>query len=112
MCWRDPYPVHNSKSNEWHYYISSRKLKADELLKHARLEWSVESIHWLLDVHFGEDFCRIEDLSVQKNLNITCKIALNLIKKFKQRTESKRALSKIMFDCLFDCNTLLAVLEN
>jgi predicted transposase YbfD/YdcC len=99
-------------SNEWHYYISSRELTADELLKHARLEWSVESMHWLLDVHFGEDFCRIEDLSVQKNLNITRKIALNLIKKYKQRTESKRALSKIMFDCLLDYNTLLAILEN
>jgi predicted transposase YbfD/YdcC len=31
-------------TNEWHYYISSRKLTAVELLKHARLEWSVESI--------------------------------------------------------------------
>ena len=29
----------------------------EELLRHARLEWSVESMHWLLDVHFGEDFC-------------------------------------------------------
>ncbi len=46
-------------SEEWHYYISSRKLTAKDLLKHARLEWSVETMHWLLDVHFGEDFCRV-----------------------------------------------------
>jgi hypothetical protein len=32
-----------------------------ELLRHARLEWFVEMMHWLLDVHFGEDFCRVED---------------------------------------------------
>ncbi len=38
-------------SEEWHYYISSRKLTAEELLKHARLEWSVETMHWMLDVH-------------------------------------------------------------
>ena len=56
-------------SDEWHYYISSRKLTAEELLRHARLEWSVESMHWLLDVHFGEDFCRIEDEDVQQVLN-------------------------------------------
>lgn len=31
-------------SNEWHYYISSRNLTAEELLKHARLEWSVETM--------------------------------------------------------------------
>jgi predicted transposase YbfD/YdcC len=39
------------KSDEWHYYISSRKLTAEQLLHHARMEWSVESMHWLLDVH-------------------------------------------------------------
>jgi hypothetical protein len=48
-------------SDEWHYYISSRPLSAEELLTRARLEWSVETMHWLLDVHFGEDFCRVED---------------------------------------------------
>jgi predicted transposase YbfD/YdcC len=32
-------------TNEWHYYISSRKLTAEELLGHARLEWSVETMH-------------------------------------------------------------------
>jgi len=30
-------------------------LSAEELLHHARTEWSVESMHWLLDVHFDED---------------------------------------------------------
>ena len=43
---------------EWHYYISSKALRAEELLHHAREEWSVESMHWLLDVHFDEEnFC-------------------------------------------------------
>ena len=32
----------NGVSSQWHYYISSRALTAQELLKHARLEWSVE----------------------------------------------------------------------
>ena len=40
------------KSSEWHYYISSAALTAENLLKHARLEWAVESMHWMLDVHF------------------------------------------------------------
>jgi len=30
-------------TNEWHYFISSRQLTAENLLKHARLEWSVET---------------------------------------------------------------------
>jgi len=76
-------------TNEWHYYISSRELTAEELLKHARLEWSVETMHWLLDVHFGEDFCRSEDKNVQQNLNIIRKIALNSIKLFNGKNNNK-----------------------
>jgi len=33
-----------------------------------RKEWSVETIHWLLDVHFEKDFCRVEDKNIQQNL--------------------------------------------
>ncbi len=97
-------------TNEWHYYISSRKLSAEELLKHARLEWSVETMHWLLDVHFGEDFCRIEDRNIQQNLNIVRKIALNCIKQHKGKAASKRPISKIMFDCLLEPNNILTLL--
>ena len=98
-------------TEEWHYYISSRKLTAKELLGHARLEWSVESMHWLLDVHFGEDFCRVEDENVQQNLNIIRKIALNSVKLFKDKNNSKRPFSKIMFDCLLDPSFLLPLLD-
>jgi predicted transposase YbfD/YdcC len=87
-------------TNEWHYYISSRNLTAEQLLKHARAEWSVESMHWLLDVHFSEDFCRIEDENVQQNLNITRKIVLNSIKRYKEKSGDKRPISKIMLECL------------
>lgn len=97
------------RSSEWHYYISSRPLTPEELLHHARMEWSVESMHWLLDVHFEEDWCRVEDKTVQSNLNIFRKAAINLIKIFKSRTESKNAISKIMLDCLLDSSAILRV---
>jgi hypothetical protein len=85
-------------------------LTAEELLRHARLEWSVETMHWLLDVHFGEDFCRVEDRNVQQNLNIVRKIALNTIKDYKNKTASKRPISKLMFDCLLESENILSVL--
>ena len=97
-------------TDEWHYYISSRKLTAEELLKHARLEWSIESMHWLLDVHFGEDFCRIEDETVQQVLNAVRKIALNCVKTYKSKSGSRLPLSKIMFSCLLDCKKIIPVL--
>ena len=72
--------VHNlkirteKKSEQWHYYISSRNLSAKELLHHARQEWSVETMHWLLDVLFGEDGCRIQTKTAQQNLNMVRKL--------------------------------------
>ena len=97
-------------SEEVYYYISSRKLTAEELLRHARLEWSVESMRWLLDAHFGEDFCRVEDENAQQVLNVARKIALNCVKTHKQKTGSKLPLSRIMFGCLLDCRKLVHVL--
>ncbi len=97
-------------TDEWHYYISSKKLTSEELLHHARMEWSVESMHWLLDVHFEEDWCRIEDKYVQQNLNMFRKAAINLIKLFKERKETKRPISNIMLDCLIDSSYLLRVI--
>jgi len=82
----------------------------EEILKHVRMEWSVESMHWLLDVHFGEDFCLIEDEDVQQVLNTLRKIALNCVKAYKQKSGSRLPLSKIMFSCLMDRGKLLPVL--
>lgn len=96
-------------SSEWHYYISSRSLTAEELLHHARMEWSVEAMHWILDVHFDEDWCRIENKAVQQSLNMFRKAAVNLIKQFKMRNNSKQPISHIMFQCLLDSNMIFRV---
>lgn len=96
-------------SSEWHYYISSRYLTAEELLHHARMEWSVEAMHWILDVHFEEDWCRIENKAVQQSLNMFRKAAVNLVKQFKTRNNSNQAISHIMLGCLLDSNMILRI---
>lgn len=48
--------------------------------------------------------------TVQQNLNIARKFALNVIKLFKERTETKRAVSNIMLDCLIDINSIVRVI--
>ena len=82
-------------SSEWHYYISSRKLTPQELLRHARMEWAVESIHWLLDVHFQEDKTKVWNMNIQKNLNIIRKIVLNFARLYKKLYEPRMAISNI-----------------
>lgn len=100
------------KTSEWHYYISSAKLTPEELLTHARLEWAVEAMHWLLDVHFDEDKTRIWDMNVQKLLNISRKIALNMIRIFRDANRPQRLpLTSVLKENLFDLDTFALFLE-
>ena len=105
------FETNGKKTDEWHYYISSRELTAEELLHAARMEWTVETMHWLLDVRFDEDKCRVEDTNVQRNLNMIRKMSLNLIRLFKERTQSKKAFSHIMLDCLLEPYRLIEVIS-
>lgn len=98
------------KTSEWHYYISSRKLTPLELLHHARMEWAVETMHWLLDVHYGEDYLRVANKSIQENMNLLRKFALGLIKQYKTKTGSKLPLSKLMLGCLLDSSLTLRII--
>ena len=97
-------------TEEWHYYISSKALSAQDLLHHARTEWSVETMHWLLDVHFDEDRCRVQSKNIQQNLNMLHKFALNIIRIYKRETQSKLALNGIMFRALMNPQALLPLL--
>jgi predicted transposase YbfD/YdcC len=99
------------KTDEWHYYISSRAMSAQELLERARKEWSIESMHWLLDVHFSEDFCRAAELLTQENLNIIRKIVINSMRIYKQEQNSKAAFTHLMLDCMIDPQKILRFLE-
>ncbi|MEA5015967.1 MAG: ISAs1 family transposase [Candidatus Limiplasma sp.] len=107
---RTEFESKKGKSLEWHYYISSRKLSATELLHHARMGWAVESMHWLLDIHFDEDGCRAEDKNIQQNLTMLHKAALNTVEQYQARNGSKCPMSKIMFACLLDSSCLHKVL--
>ena len=46
-------------TTETNYYIGSVDVTAEELLRIVREHWKIESMHWLLDVVFSEDECRL-----------------------------------------------------
>ena len=97
----------NGTSSEWHYYISSRSLSAKELLRQARKEWSVEVLHWFLDVLWDEDGSKIRDDNLLKVQNILKKNALNLINTFKKVNNLKSPVSRLLFANLLDCSKLI-----
>lgn len=69
-------------SIETRYFISSLPGASEELICQAiRRHWSVENnLHWVLDVAFREDECRIRNGHGAENLAIVRQIALNLLK--------------------------------
>ena len=95
---------------ERRYYISSRVPSAEELLTLTRMEWAVESMHWQLDVIFGEDVTTLHEANAQMVLNILRKAVLNVLKIYRDRYEPKSSMVGITRKCLHDTDILLDVL--
>jgi len=98
-------------TSEIRYYISSRILTAAQLLTITRQEWAVESMHWQLDVIFGEDITTIHDANTQIVLNILRKAVLNVLKTYRDKHEPKLNMVDITRKCLHDTDVLLDVLS-
>jgi predicted transposase YbfD/YdcC len=89
-------------SDDTRYYISSRKLSAEELLQYSRGEWGVESMHWMLDVIYSEDRTLLMNKDAQRTLNTLRKTALNLVRIFKTALSPKSSMVGIMRNNLFN----------
>lgn len=63
------------------YYISSLQAAPEDFQNAIRSHWSIEnSLHWILDVAFGEDASRKREKNAPQNFSMLNKIALNLLK--------------------------------
>lgn len=79
-------------SKERRCFISSLGCDAALILETARAHWGIEnSLHWVLDVNFGEDDSKINTKNAPRILSALRKIGLNFIKSDK---ESKRSFRK------------------
>ena len=91
-----------SRSISENYVLGQRKLFADgkvtvpfgrflvydkgpdgNLIVNEEQAMVVRRMHWLLDVHYSEDYCRIANKTAQQNLNLLRKFALSLLKRYK-----------------------------
>lgn len=69
-------------TTEQRYYIASAaKLSAATALRNARAHWGIENgLHWVLDVAFREDDCRVRVDNAAQNFAVMRHIVLNLLK--------------------------------
>jgi predicted transposase YbfD/YdcC len=79
------------KSTDIRYYISSLDNNAELIAKAVRSHWGIEnSLHWVLDVTFREDECRIRKGHGPENFAILRHIARNLL----QQESSKKSIKQ------------------
>lgn len=63
------------------YFISSLSADAKLILKSKRSHWKIENqVHWVLDIAFREDECRVRKDHAAENLAVLRHMALNLLK--------------------------------
>lgn len=100
--------VHGRTSVEERFSISSLDGNARTFGWAVRGHWGIEnSVHWLLDLVFREDECRVSVGKGAENLAVLRHIALNLLQ---QDRSSKQSLKQKRFRAALDPNYLLRLL--
>ncbi len=84
----------NKTSTNRRYFIGSIEKDARSLGVAIRSHWGIEnSLHWVLDVAFREDACRVRKDHAAENFSVIKRTALNLLKNestLKRGVKSKR----------------------
>ena len=95
-------------TTENRFSISSLPSQAALLMNAVRTHWSIEnSLHWVLDVSFHEDACRIHRDSAPQNMALLRHLALNLLGK---DSSSKRGIAARRKKAAWDQTYLIKLL--
>ena len=90
QCYRER-TVGGKTGEEMHYFIGSRRMTARRYGEVLRGHWRIEnSLHWQLDVTFGEDANREQGRTAAQNLAGLRRLALSLLK----RHPSKKSVAQ------------------
>ncbi len=100
--------INGTTRTETRYYLSSLSGNAQQIAEAVRSHWAIEnSLHWVLDVSFAEDQCRIRTENAPQNFAVLRQIALNLLtqeKSAKVGVKAKR--KKAGWDNAYLCKVL------
>jgi len=96
-----------TETDEVRYYICTRYLSGKRFAEAVRKHWSIESMHWVLDVNFREDDSRTRERTLGNNLSWLRRFAITLLK----RHPKKDSLRGKMVSCMASTAFLTEVLS-
>jgi predicted transposase YbfD/YdcC len=100
----------NKTTHEVMFYLSSLAPDALKVSQVIRKHWSIENqLHWVLDINWGEDDCRVRTLDAPDNLALLRRWSLNLLN---QETSYKRSTRQKMKRAAMDSRYMLKVLQS
>lgn len=100
--------VQGITSTEVRYFIGSKKASAKIYGKVLRNHWGIENtLHWQLDVTFGEDQNRVSKRNGAENLALLRRLALSLL----QAHPAKLSIAKKRFAAALDTDFLEEILR-
>lgn len=87
--------INGQVTTERRYYLSSLPQDIHCFARAVRSHWGVEnSVHWHMDVSFGEDQSRVRTGFAAENLAILRRLALNMLKREKSKKRGVRGKQK------------------
>lgn len=95
--------INGKRSSETRYYILDQNMTAEEMSRIVRGHWEIENnLHWVLDVHFREDACKVKAEKAMHNLALIRKICYNLMK-LDKRFDKKKKMTYKKMSMLYNC---------
>lgn len=89
------------ETSEVRYYIISRPPRVHEFADAVRNHWTIESMHWVLDVVFDEDASRIRNGDGPENFGFLRKFVIGLLKRDTSEGSLKRKRKRAAWSTAF-----------
>jgi len=91
---------------ETRFYVTSSDLRADKIGAVVRDHWAIEnSLHWVMDMTFRDDECRIRTQNAPENVGTLKHMAVNQARRKKGKDSVRLALKTAAWTTTFSQNS-------